>query len=164
MARKQYGVLVEVEVAKRAVGVGRWKWVWRIWGLGAPLAVAESRCLHIFIHSVQRQRLPTTAKLWNALRDGCVLRILVVLPPMYLHFCVSGGSNSAWLCTLLVCPVGLPFKYLRLYLFNISIAYFRTKARAVPSRKDDGPMRSPSFAKSMPTTDLKGLIRMLVGA
>jgi len=35
-------------------------------GNRVPLAVAESRCLHIFIHSFQRQRLPTIAKLWNA--------------------------------------------------------------------------------------------------
>lgn len=73
MARKQYGVAVEVEDSKwsRKLGVrGSWMEVEveLQMGAGALLAVAESRCLHIFIHSLQRQRqcLPTTAKLWNA--------------------------------------------------------------------------------------------------
>lgn len=30
------------------------------------------------------------------------------IPPMYLHFCVSAGSNSAWMCSLLVALLACP--------------------------------------------------------
>jgi len=66
MARKQYGVAVEVEDSKRELVMGGESGSGSGSGNRVPLAVAESRCLHIFIHSFQRQRLPTIAKLWNA--------------------------------------------------------------------------------------------------
>lgn len=51
---------------------------------------------------------------------------------VYLLLCISITSNTtAFECSAL--SLLLPLKYLRLYLFNISIAYFRTKARVAPS-------------------------------
>lgn len=143
MARKQYGVPIEVEDSKSELEVTKWSDTgggWCIFGAAWMFGMGNGESFGVALGSM-----------WPADCGGITL-------PAYFHSfaststsaddckvmeCITGRCTVLVFVLLCICriqpplnvltsrrSVGLPFKYLRLYLFNISIAYFRTKARA----------------------------------
>jgi len=135
MARKQYGVAVEVEDSKRGVGDGRWKWEWQWEWQSGPVS-RGGITLPAYFHSfVSTSTSADDCKVMECI-TGCSGYYMLYSPPIYLHFCVSAGSDGAWMCTLLVALLAYPSSIYAFIYLTFQLHIFAQKR--VPNRKDDG--------------------------
>jgi len=119
---------------KKGVGDGRWKWEWQWEWQSGPVS-RGGITLPAYFHSfVSTSTSADDCKVMECI-TGCSGYYMLWSPPIYLHFCVSAGSDGAWMCTLLVALLAYPSSIYAFIYLTFQLHIFAQKR--VPNRKDN---------------------------